>query len=119
MIICCQRNQVNLIIKINSIKIVILVYPTLDHEIENFIQKNNLQLHHFGESLIWRSAPAKLQTTENQVDGIWRMASAKFGEWETPPTKLFNRLNFSSLLYLTSIEDPLKRAFYEQEAIRG
>ena len=119
MIICCQRNQVNLIIKINPIKIVILVYPTLGHEIENFIQKNNLQLHHFGESLIWRSAPAKLQTTENQVDGIWQTMSAKLEEWATPPTKLFNRLNFSSLLYLTSIEDPLKRAFYEQEAIRG
>ena len=98
---------------------VYLVYPTLGNEIESFIQKNSLQIHSFGKSLIWRSASAKLQTPENQIDEIWRMASAKFEEWETSPTKLFNRLNFSSLLYLTSIEDPLKRAFYEQEAIRG
>ena len=98
---------------------VYLVYPTLGNEIENFIQKNSLQIHSFGKSLIWRSASAKLQTPENQIDEIWRMPSAKFEEWETSPTKLFNRLNFSSLLYLTSIEDPLKRAFYEQEAIRG
>ena len=26
---------------------------------------------------IWRSATAKLQTSENQVDKFWRMASAK------------------------------------------
>ena len=90
-----------------------LVIPTLGNEIENFIQKNNLQIHSLGKSLIWRSASAKLQAPENQIDEILRMASAKFEEWETSPTKLFNRLNFSSLLYLTSLEDPLKRAFYE------
>jgi predicted nuclease of restriction endonuclease-like (RecB) superfamily len=32
---------------------------------------------------------------------------------------LFYRLNFSSLLYIAGLEEPLKRAFYEQEAIRG
>jgi predicted nuclease of restriction endonuclease-like (RecB) superfamily len=40
-------------------------------------------------------------------------------EWATPPDKLFYRLNFSSLLYIAGLEDSLKRAFYEQEAIRG
>ena len=57
--------------------------------------------------------PAKLQTPENQIDEIWRMPSAKSEEWKTSPAKLFDRLNFSSLLYLASLEDPLKRAFYE------
>ena len=47
------------------------------------------------------------------------MPSAKLEEWATPPERLFNRLNYSCLLYLTSIDDPLKRAFYEQETIRG
>ena len=98
---------------------VYLVYPTLGNEIEAFIQKNSLQIHSLNNPLIWRSASAKLQTPENHTNEIWRMPSAKFEEWETSPVKLFNRLNFSSLLYLTSIEDPLKRAFYEQEAIRG
>ena len=98
---------------------VYLVYPTLGYEIEVFIQKNSLQIHNIGNSLIWRSVSAKLQTPENQTDEIWRTASAKLEEWATPPTKLFYRLNFSSLLYLANIEDPLKRAFYEQEAIRG
>ena len=36
-----------------------------------------------------------------------------------PPDRLFNRLNFSSLLLLSKIDNDLKRAFYEQEAIRG
>ena len=47
------------------------------------------------------------------------MASAKLEEWSTPPERLFNRLNFSSLLLLSKIDNDLKRAFYEQEAIRG
>ncbi|MDE5560835.1 MAG: PDDEXK nuclease domain-containing protein [Bacteroidaceae bacterium] len=98
---------------------VYIVYPILGHEIEAFIKKNNLQIHNISKSLIWRSTSAILQTSEKQENEIWRMPSAKLEEWETPPAKLFNRLNFSSLLYLTSIENPFKRAFYEQEAIRG
>ena len=53
------------------------------------------------------------------IDGIWRTLSAKLEEWATPPDRLFYRLNFSSLLYIAGLEGPLKRAFYEQEAIRG
>ena len=45
--------------------------------------------------------------------------SAKLEEWSTPPARLFNRLNFSSLLLLSKIDNDLKRAFYEQKAIRG
>lgn len=98
---------------------VYLVYPALEHEIETFIQKNNLQTHNAGNSIIWRSTSAILQMPEKQENEIRRMPSAKLNEWETSPTALFNHLNFSSLLYLTSIADPLKRAFYEQEAILG
>ena len=47
------------------------------------------------------------------------MPTAKFEDWQTPPGKLFYRLSFSCLLYLTKIDNPLKRAFYEQETIRG
>ena len=98
---------------------VYLVYPSLGYEVENFIQSNNVQAQSIGKPSIWRTLSAKLQAPENQGNEIWQTMSAKLEEWATPPTKLFNRLNFSSLLYLTNIEDPLKRAFYEQEAIRG
>lgn len=72
-----------------------------------------------GVSSIWQSMPAKLQMSENQSDEIWQSALAKLENWSTPADKLFYRLNYTSLAYLTSIEEPLKRAFYEQEAIRG
>ena len=96
-----------------------IVYPSLGHEVVKYIQKNQLLLFQSDESSIWRLPSAKLQNDDNQINEKWRMPSAKLEEWSTPPDKLFNRLNFSCLLYLTSIEDPLKRTFYEQETIRG
>jgi predicted nuclease of restriction endonuclease-like (RecB) superfamily len=96
-----------------------LVYPQLGTVIETYLQKNSLMLSDSGVTSIWQSLPAELQATENQMDGIWRSALAKLEEWSTPANRLFYKLNYTCLAYLTSIEDPLKRAFYEQETIRG
>ena len=96
-----------------------IVYPQLGTSIASYLQKNSKELPASGALSIWQTASAKLQTPENQADGIWRSASAKLEEWATPPDRLFYRLNFSSLLYIAGLEGPLKRAFYEQEAIRG
>ena len=94
-------------------------YPQMGTEVITFLGKllkgNQLTLAHE----IWRMPTAKLQSIENQENEIWRMSSAKLEQYQTPPSKLFQRLNYSSLLYLSSIEDDLKRAFYEQEAIAG
>ena len=98
---------------------VYIVYPQLGVAIESYLQKNSQWVSSSGVIPIWQTASAKLQTPENQADGIWRSASAKLEEWATPPDRLFYRLNFSSLLYIAGLEEPLKRAFYEQEAIRG
>jgi len=96
-----------------------LVYPQLGTVIETYIQKNSLMLSDSSVTSIWQSLPAKLQTTGNQTDEIWQSALAKLEEWSTPTDRLFYKLNYTCLAYLTSIEDPLKRAFYEQETIRG
>lgn len=96
-----------------------IVYPSLGLEVVNFIQRNHLSLPSIGDNSIWRLSSAKLQLSNNQDAEKWRMASAKLEEWSTPPERLFNRLNFSSLLLLSKIDNDLKRAFYEQEAIRG
>ena len=40
-------------------------------------------------------------------------------KWITPPEKLFNRLSSTHLNVISPIENPVKRAFYEMEAIRG
>ena len=98
---------------------IFVVYPMLGVEVAKYIKSNQLLLQASEASLIWRMPSAKLQISDNQYDEKRRMLSAKSDEWTTPPEKLFNRLNYSCLLYLTSIEDPLKRAFYEQETIRG
>ena len=96
-----------------------IVYPQLGTAIASYLQKNRQELPASVAPSIWQTASAKLGTPENQADGIWRSASAKLEEWATPPDRLFYRLNFSSLLYIAGLEEPLKRAFYEQEAIRG
>ena len=96
-----------------------IVYPQLGTSIASYLQNNNQELPVYDVLSIWQTASAKLQTPETQIDGIWQTASAKLEEWATPPDKLFYRLNFSSLLYIAGLEDSLKRAFYEQEAIRG
>ena len=74
---------------------------------------------HSDASSIWRLPTAKLQSADNQEFGIWRSATAKLEEWATPPERLFYRINYTSLSILSSIDNPLKRAFYEQESIRG
>lgn len=105
--------------RLREFRQIYIVYPQLGSSIASYLQKNNQELTVFGVLPIWQTASAKSQTHENQTDGIWRTASAKLEEWATPPDRLFYRLNFSSLLYIAGLENPLKRAFYEQEAIRG
>jgi len=92
-----------------------LVYPQLGTEIGTYLHNNSLGVLDASGNPIWQSATAKLQTTENQLNEIWQSAIAKLEEWSTPADWLFNKLNYTSLAYLTSIEEPLKRAFYEQE----
>jgi len=96
-----------------------LVYPALGHEVGEYLENISINMLGSDVSSIWRSATAKLQAVDNQKTEIWRSATAKKEEWSTPPSKLFYRINYTSLSILASIEDPLKRAFYEQEAIRG
>ena len=84
-----------------------------------YLHNNSLGVLDASGNSIWQSATAKLQTPENQSNEIWQSAITKLEEWSTPADWLFNKLNYTSLAYLTSIEDPLKRAFYEQETIRG
>lgn len=94
-------------------------YPHLATEVAKFIKTSHLSLSESMSSSIWRSAPAKSQSFDYQENEKWRSAPAKLEDWATPAESLFRRLNYTCLSYLTCIEDPLKRAFYEQEAIRG
>ena len=96
-----------------------LVYPVLGVEVEKYIDSTSTRLLDSGASSIWRLTTAKLQASDNQSSEIWRSTTAKLEEWTTPPERLFYRINYTSLSILSSIDNPLKRAFYEQESIRG
>ena len=96
-----------------------LVYPQLGPEIGTYLQKNSIEVYDAEGNSIWQLPIAKLQAHDNQSDEIWQSAIAKLEEWSTPADRLFYRLNYTCLAYLTSIDNPLKRAFYEQETIRG
>jgi hypothetical protein len=84
------------------------VYQSLGLEIGKYISNNGIGVS-LGEKSIWRSAPAKLQLTDNQVNDIWRTPSAKLENWSTPAAWLFNKLNYTSLAYLTSIKKRITR----------
>ncbi|MBR5081606.1 MAG: DUF1016 family protein [Bacteroidales bacterium] len=91
-----------------------LIYPQMGPVIAGYLVKNN----HNG---ILRLPTAKLQLDDCLKDGKLRLPTAKSGgeEWQTPADRLFNRLSATHLILLSNLKDPLKRAFYEQETIRG
>lgn len=90
-------------------------YPNLAMEVVAY-------LHNGSDTNILRSATAKLQIESAENEKL-RLATAKLSEsteaWTTPPEKLFYRLSATHLILLSGISEPLKRAFYEQEAIKG
>ena len=90
------------------------IYPQLGGVVAEYIFKN-------GQNEILRLPTAKLQTSEIMKDEKLRLTTAKFKkeEWQTPANRLFYRLSATHLVLLANLKDPLKRAFYEQETIRG
>ncbi len=67
-----------------------------------------------GESQIRRLTAEFNNNTE-----IRRLAAESDQPWKVPADKLFTRVSYTNLLTLSSIEDPLKRAFYEVENMHG
>lgn len=100
--------------RLYEFRLTYIIYPQIGQVITDYIAKNNRQD-------ILRLPTAKLQIVENLEDGNLRLLTAKshVEEWQTPADRLFNRLSATHLVLLSNIKDPLKRAFYEQETIRG
>ena len=90
------------------------VYPQLGNVVVDYVSKN-------GQDEILRLPTAKLQTEDFLTDEKLRLPTAKFAkeEWQTPADRLFYRLSATHLVLLANLKDSLKRAFYEQETIRG
>ncbi len=66
------------------------------------------------EQEIWQSAIAK-----SQCEAVESIRQSPIAELTLPGNELLERLSFTALAELVQIDDPLKRAFYEREAVRG
>ena len=90
-----------------AIKIFYLVYPQLNEEVLNYVMSGS-EIRH--------------SPTAEFTAPIRQMASAELiniQKWMIPADKLFNKLTYSNLALIPTIDNPIKRAFYEMETIRG
>lgn len=83
-----------------------LVYPQLKEPISQYIA-SQIQIR---QSL-----------TAESENGIWKFSTEPLQTetWMIPADRLFNRLSSTHLNTISGIENPVKRAFYEMETMRG
>ena len=83
-----------------------LVYPQLKEPIAQYIT-SQIQIR---QSL-----------TAESENGVWKLSAEhpQAETWMIPSDRLFNRLSSTHLNTISGIENPVKRAFYEMETIRG
>lgn len=75
------------------------VYPQLQSPVAQYIVSH---------SEIRHTLSAELQNVDIQTEN-----------WQMPASKLFNKLPYSHLKFISKIENPVKRSFYEMESMRG
>jgi len=83
-----------------------LVYPQLKEPIAQYIT-SQIQIR---QSL-----------TAESENSVWKLSAEhpQAETWMIPSDRLFNRLSSTHLNTISGIENPVKRAFYEMETIRG
>ena len=91
------------------------VYPQIGSVVLDYVIKN-------GQDEILRLATAKSDNSISLVEKL--RSSTAISEtpqkaWQTAANYLFYKLSATHLIYLSNIDNDLKRAFYEQETIRG
>ena len=75
------------------------VYPQLQSPVAQYIVSH---------SEIRHTLSAELQNVDIRTEN-----------WQMPANKLFNKLSYSHLKFISKIENPVKRSFYEMESMRG
>ena len=84
-----------------------LVYPQLKVSVTQYIA-SQIQNSAVINRRIWKWHLGKFSTEPLQTE-----------TWMIPADRLFNRLSSTHLNTISGIENPVKRAFYEMETIRG
>lgn len=90
-----------------------LVYPQLVTIISSYLKTTSIS------NSIHTGGGVQVENIDFESFAIRRIASAESQKWQTPPEKLFYQLPYSHLLLISKIKEPIKRAFYETEAIKG
>lgn len=96
-----------------------LVYPQLKEPIAQYIVSQSQIRHTLSAEFI---EPIRRLPSAESATNIRRMPSAELDDakrWMIPADRLFNRLTYSNLMLISTIDNPVKRAFYEMETIRG
>lgn len=114
-----------------------IAYTQLGSEIINHLPEDTIkQIPNIDVDLsIWRFSTAESEDTKlhsisaesfgsmlqipstNLENEKWRIPSAKFKG--VPPSQLINRMPYSNMLLISKFDNPVKRAFYEMESIKG
>lgn len=90
-------------------------YPQLAEQVLSFVLKiSDKEILRLPTAISEKDADSQILRSATAISAPLALES-----WQTPTNKLFNNLSATHLLYLSNIEEPLKRAFYEQEAITG
>ena len=96
-----------------------LVYPQLKEPIIQYIASQIQIRHTLSAEFI---EPIRQLSSAESAMNIRRIPSAELGtakEWIITADRLFNKLTYSNLMLISAIDNPVKRAFYEMETIRG
>ena len=92
-----------------------LTYPQISQSLTDFLKSFQIS-----QSLT-DQLPEQLQLIDNKIVVKWQspIAVSDDKKIEVPPQKLLDRLSFTHFVQLLSIQEPLKRVFYEIESIKG
>ena len=96
-----------------------LVYPQLKEPIAQYIVSQSQIRHTLSAEFM---EPIRRLPSAESATNIRRMPSAELNDakrWMISADRLFNRLTYSNLMLISTIDNPVKRAFYEMETIRG
>ncbi len=95
-----------------------LVYPQLKEQVLHYIMSGNEIRHTLSAEF---TEPIRRLATAESENGVWKLSAEhpQTETWMIPADRLFNKLSSTHLNTMSGIDNPVIRAFYEMETIRG
>ena len=95
------------------------VYPQLQESVSQYVMAN-VEIRRLATAEF--TGPIRRLTTAESSEAITPLSTVPCNSvesWMIPADRLFNRLSSTHLTTISEIDNPVKRAFYEMETIRG